>query len=315
MTRIASLDGTPLSNLCFGTMQFGGAADEATSRGMFDACRAAGITFFDTAHVYTGGASERILGALVAPERESLIVATKAAYSGGASRANILSSIDESRARLSMDVIDILYMHRWDAETPLEETFETLARLQSDGVVRFLAVSNYAAWQVMKAQAVAARLGTRIDMMQPMYNLVKRQAEVELLPMAADQGIAVAPYSPLGGGLLTGKYAGRGGRGRLTDDPRYAARYGEDWMHRAAEGLGEIADQMGIAAATLAVAWAMTHPHVTAPIVSARSAVQLAPSLAASEVAMDAELRARISQLSRRPPPATDRLEEAGVER
>jgi aryl-alcohol dehydrogenase-like predicted oxidoreductase len=310
MTDLAALDGTPVSSLCFGAMQFGGTADAAASRAMFDACREAGVTFFDTAHVYTGGESERLLGAMVAPERERLIVATKVAYADPATRANIRRSVDQSRTRLGMDVIDLLYLHRWDGATPLEESLEALAGLQAEGIVRHLGVSNYAAWQVMKAQGVAARFGTRIDAIQPMLSLVKRQVEVELLPMAIDQEIAVAPYSPLGGGLLTGKYAS-GGEGRLRSDARYAARYGEGWMHEAAAGLALLGAEVGVDPATLAVRWAMGVPGVTAPIVSARSAAQLAPSLAAAGFAMGEELRARIEALSRRPPPATDRLEEA----
>lgn len=310
MTPITSLDGTPLSSLCFGTMQFGGTADEAASRAMYDACRAAGVTFFDTAYVYTDGASETLLGRFAKAERASLIVATKAGYKGGASRDNILTTLDESRKRLGMDVVDILYMHRWDGETPLEETFETLAGLRERGVVRHLAVSNYAAWQVMKAQSVAAAFGLRIDMLQPMYSLVKRQAEVEILPMAQSEGIATAPYSPLGGGLLSGKYAS-GGEGRLTTDARYATRYGPAWMHDAAKGLAELAAVEGLHPATLAVAWAAAHPGVTAPIVSARSAEQLAPSLAAANFRLSDDLQARLTALSPAPPPATDRLEEA----
>ncbi|MCK0168934.1 aldo/keto reductase [Jannaschia sp. S6380] len=310
MTHLTAPDGTPISALCFGCMQFGGTADEAASRAMYDACRAAGVTFFDTAHVYTDGASETLLGRFAAGERDSLVIATKAAYAGGAGRRNILTSLDDSRRRLGTDVIDVFYLHRWDAETPLEESIETLAELHRTGAIRHIAVSNFAAWQVVKAQAVAAGMGVRIDMIQPMYNLVKRQAEVEILPMAASEGIAVAPYSPLGGGLLSGKYAA-GGTGRLSTDARYAARYGPDWMHRAAAGLADLAGEMGHHPATLAVAWVAAHPDVTAPIVSARHADQLAPSLAAATLPMDDELRARLSALSLDPPPATDRLEEA----
>ncbi|TFL20111.1 aldo/keto reductase [Jannaschia formosa] len=309
MITLTSPNGAPPSRLCFGAMQFGGTADDAASAEMYAACRAAGVNFFDTAHVYTGGESERILGTLVAGERDDLIVATKAAYQGGASRANILASLEESRARLKLDSIDLLYLHRWDPDTPLEETFYTLAELVEAGTIRTVGVSNYAAWQVMKAQAVAARVGLRVAALQPMYNLVKRQAEVEILPMAQDQGIAVMPYSPLGGGLLTGKYA-QGGSGRLTTDTRYAARYAPDWMHEAARGLATIAAEAGVAPATLAVAWAMKHPGVTAPIVSARSAEQLGPSLAALEFDLDPALAERITALSPTPPPATDRLEE-----
>lgn len=310
MTKITAPDGTPLSPLCFGAMQFGGTADEAASQGMYDACRAAGVTFFDTAHVYTGGTSETLLGRFVRDERDGLIIATKASYTGGAGRDNILTSLDESRSRMGLDTVDVLYMHRWDGGTPLEETFETLAGLKDRGTIRHIAVSNYAAWQVMKAQAVAATFDLRIEMMQPMYSLVKRQAEVEIFPMAQDQDIDIVPYSPLGGGLLTGKYAS-GDTGRLSTDDRYAARYGQDWMHRAAVDLSALASEAGMHPATLAVAWAMRHPAVTAPIISARSAAQLAPSLAALSVTLDDDLYARTTALSPTPPPATDRLEEA----
>ncbi|MBM7066624.1 aldo/keto reductase [Actibacterium sp. 188UL27-1] len=310
MTQLCSPDGTPVSSLCFGAMQFGDRADATASREMYKACRAAGITFFDTAHVYTGGASETLLGQFVAPERDGLTIATKAGYTGGSSRANILATFEESRQRMKLDQIDILYLHRWDGAVPLAETFETLAQLQSDGKIRYIGVSNFAAWQVMKAQAVAADLGTRIDILQPMYNLVKKQAEVELLPMAQDQDIAVAPYSPLGGGLLTGKYAS-GGTGRLSEDSRYAARYAPDAMHKAARELSTLAAEVGHAPATLAVAWAKRHPGVTAPIISARNLEQLQPSLAAAALDLDEALYHRVSALYPAPPPATDRLEEA----
>lgn len=294
----------------FGCMQWGGRADETASRAMFDACLAAGVTHFDTANGYTDGASETLLGRFAGPLRERLFIATKAGYEGGAGRANLLAQFDGSRKRLGMDAVDLLYLHRFDLATPLEETLETFARLQSDGLIRQIGLSNFAAWQVMKAQAVAARLGTRIDAIQPMHNLVKRQVEVELLPMAADQGIAVFSYSPLGGGLLSGKYAA-GEVGRLSEDDRYATRYGQPAMHAAATGLAALAAEVGIPAATLAVAWVRAHPLRPNPILSARSAEQLAPSLAALDLALDPALYARLSALYPAPPPATDRLEEA----
>ena len=310
MTHLHTRDGTALSRLTFGTMQFGGRADAAASRAMYDAARAAGLNHFDTAVRYTEGESEKLLGPMVAPERDAIFLATKVAYKGGAGRANILSQFDICRSQLGMDSVDLLYLHRWDADTVLEDTFETMARLQSDGAIRHIGVSNYAAWQVMKAQAVCATLGTRIDVLQPMYNLVKRQAEVEILPMAADQGIQVCSYSPLGGGLLTGKYA-RGETGRLSEDKMYAARYGRDWMHDAGAALAVMAEEVGTDAATLAVAWVAAHPTAPSPIVSAKSVTQLAPSLAANGFQMTAELYERITALSPTPPPATDRLEEA----
>lgn len=310
MTALTAPDGTPPSSLCFGCMQFGGTADAADSRAMYDVCRKAGVNFFDTAHVYTDGASETLLGGFIAGERDALIIATKAAYTGGSGRTNILNQFEISQARLGMDMVDLLYLHRWDPDTDLEETFETLAMLQQSGRIRYIGVSNFAAWQVMKAHAVADRLGARIDVLQPMYSLVKRQAEVEIFPMAISEGIGIAAYSPLGGGLLTGKYQS-GGTGRLSTDDRYAARYGQDWMHNTAETLSDVAAEMGIHPATLAVAWAARHPAMTAPIISARNTDQLAPSLAASDVALSQDDYTRIEALSPRPAPATDRLEEA----
>ncbi|MEM9870234.1 MAG: aldo/keto reductase [Pseudomonadota bacterium] len=307
---ITSLNGTPLSPLTFGTMQFGGRADATQSAAMFDAARAAGITHFDTAHVYTEGASETLLGQFAKADRDSLIIATKAAYTGGSSRANILAGFDISQQRLDMDVVDILYLHRFDDDTPLQETFDALATLKHAGRIRHIGVSNFAAWQIVKAQGIAAGFEVRIDIMQPMHSLVKRQAEVEIFPACVDLGIEIAPYSPLGGGLLTGKYA-TGGTGRLTEDSRYAARYNVEWMHAAAVGLSAMATDMGVHPASLAVAWAMAHPARPRPIISARSVEQLGPSLAALDIEMTAELYNRITALSITPPPATDRIEEA----
>ncbi len=310
MTTLTSSNGTALGSVCFGCMQFGGTADDAASKAMFDACRAEGVSFFDTAHVYTDGASEQMLGQYVAQDREDLIIATKAGYVGGHDPANLRKQFDESRTRLGMDMVDILYLHRFDDDTPLETSFEVLAQMQQSGLIRYIGVSNFAAWQVMKAQAVAATLGTRIDILQPMYSLVKRQAEVELLPMARSEGIDVAPYSPLGGGLLTGKYA-RGASGRLTTDSRYKSRYAVQGMSETAQALTDMAAQMDTSPATLAVAWAAAHPGVTTPIISARNTEQLAPSLAALRFEMTPELYAEIEALSQRPAPATDRTEEA----
>lgn len=306
---LTSPDGTPTSRFAFGTMQFGGTADADQSRALFEACIAAGITHFDTAHVYTGGASETLLGQFIQDHRDRLIIATKAAYTGGASRANITTSAETSRQRLQLDTLDVLYLHRFDDETPLEESFEALAQLRDAGVIRYAGVSNFAAWQVVKAAGVAARFDLPITLIQPMYSLVKRQAEVEILPMAADLGINVAPYSPLGGGLLTGKYA-QGGTGRLTEDDRYAARYGQDVMHDAARGLARIAAEVDTDPATLAVAWVAAHQAGPSPIISARSVAQLQPSLAALTYDMTPDLHSRLSGLVPPPAPATDRSEE-----
>lgn len=315
MQSLTTPGGQPASRFVFGTMQFGGKADAAASRQMFDACRAAGINHFDTAHVYTDGQSETLLGQLVATARDDVFVATKAGYTGGAGAANIRAQLDLSRKRLGMDQVDLLYLHRFDPQTDLRETMGCFAELRAAGALRYVGLSNFAAWQVMKAIAIGAEFDLPVHVLQPMYNLVKRQAEVEILPMCADQGLRVAAYSPLGGGLLTGKYAA-GGEGRLTQDARYGARYGQPVMHQAAEGLTAIAHREGIAPATLAVAWAAQGGGQAAPaaeinpIISASSPEQLAPSLAAIDQTLSPDLMAEITRLSPTPPPATDRIEE-----
>jgi len=304
-----TLSGEDVSRYSFGCMQFGGGADEAESGAMYAACRDAGITFFDTAYGYTEGQSETFLGRFIASERDDVFVATKCAYTGAAPSA-IEAQIAESRRRLGIDVIDLLYLHRWDDAVPLEDTLGALAGPVSDGTVRHIGVSNFASWQVMKARFLARELGFDIVALQPMYNLVKRQVEVELLPMAQSEGFAVCPYSPLGGGLLTGKYQD-GGTGRLTTDHRYAARYAPEWMTQTATDLVALAAETGVSPATLAVAWVARHPGVYGPIISARNAEQLAPSLKAVSYQIDEALYARLSALSPTPPPATDRIEEA----
>lgn len=310
MSQLTTPGGTPASRFAFGAMQFGGKADETASRAMYDAARAAGITHFDTAHGYTGGASETLLGGFVRTERDKLLIATKVGNSGDVSPAAIARELDLSLRRLDIGGVDVLYLHRFDPATELAVTLEALARHREAGRFRYLGVSNYAAWQVMKARAIAAGFGLTVDIFQPMYNLLKRQAEVEILPMCADQGLTVAPYSPLGGGLLSGKY-GRGETGRIAEDAMYAARYAGDWMRDAAKALSGIAADLGTHPATLAVAWVAAHPAAPAPIVSARSAEQLGASLAAMSFDMTPELYARLGALTPAPPPATDRTEEA----
>jgi len=307
--NLTTSDGTPASRFAFGCMQFGGRADAAQSANMYAASRAAGINHFDTAWVYTDGRSEEILGRLIQAERDQLLIATKAGYEGGAGAANMRTQLDQSRRRLGLDMVDVFYLHRFDPGTDLRETMDCFAALKEAGVIRYAALSNFAAWQVMKAQIAGQASGIRVDILQPMYSLVKRQAEVEILPMCADQGITAVPYSPLGGGLLTGKYAA-GGSGRITEDKGYNTRYGPAVMHETAKALLGLAAERGTDPATLAVAWAAAHPAAPVPIISARNADQLQPSLAALEYRMDAELYRTIEALSQRPAPATDRLEE-----
>lgn len=307
---LTSINGTPASKFSFGTMQFGGKADLKDSEALFAASRAHGLNFFDTAYGYTDGLSEQYLGQFAAGERESLVIATKCAGDGAATSHNIRAQFDTSRQRLKTDVVDVLYLHRWDSETPLEETFSTLAELKEAGSIRYVGVSNYAAWQTMKAAAVAERFGLTIDILQPMYSLVKRQVEVEILPMARSEGFRVAPYSPLGGGLLTGKYA-NGQTGRIVDNKMYNARYGESWMFETAENLSEIAAKEGVSAATLAVAWVAQNSAITHPIISARNPEQLAPSLAAISYSLSSSLYDQITEITQAPAQATDRSEDA----
>lgn len=306
---LVTQSGAAASRFCFGTMQFGGKADAAESEAMFEACREAGINFFDTAYGYTEGRSETILGKLAKAERADLFIATKCAHPAPSTAANITAQVEESLKRLDMDYVDLMYLHRWDDDTPLEETFETLAGFVEAGRIRRIGISNFSAWQTMKAAWVAHRFSLSIDALQPMYNLVKRQAEVEILPMAQSEGFAVMPYSPLGGGLLTGKYAG-GASGRLIDDAMYKSRYGQPWMHDAARALADLAADTGTSPATLAVAWVAHHKGVTAPIISARSVEQLGPSLDALGFEMDEALYAQLTALTSTPAPATDRSEE-----
>lgn len=292
--------------LAFGAMQFGTTADARAAAAMVEACLTAGVRDFDTAHGYTGGASERMLGDILRGV-EGVRIATKAGYTGGAGRANLTAQLSESLDRLGMPV-DLLYLHRFDPETSLDETVATLLGFKAQGLVRRIGVSNFAAWQVMKAQGIAAVMGGRIDAIQPMYSAVKRQAEVELLPMAQDQGLAVYSYSPLGAGLLSGKYVA-GGQGRLTTDARYARRYAG-----VPEGVdaafARLAAKAGLHPVTLAVAWVMAHPARPVPIISARDAAQLAPALAAAGLRLDPALHAAVAALVPAPPPATDRTEE-----
>ncbi len=270
-TLLPTISGKTTSAFGFGTMQFGQGTPEADCAEIFEACLAAGINLFDTAHGYTGGASETILGKLVASQRDDLLIMTKCAHPGPSDAATLTSQVEMSRTRMNMDVLDVLFLHRWDDATPLEVTFDALAGFKSKGHIRAIGVSNFSAWQVMKAQRVAEDRGLRIDVIQPMYNLVKRQAEVELFPMCLSENIAVTPYSPLAGGLLTGKY-GSGGDGRIRQNPEYAARYSEDWTHDTAGALLSYAHKRGDDPAKLAVGWVAT---------SNQSAPGKAPSLSA----------------------------------
>jgi aryl-alcohol dehydrogenase-like predicted oxidoreductase len=318
--KLLGSTGVKVSPLCFGVMSFGGDADEPTSAAMFNRCREAGINFFDCANAYAGGRSEEILGRLIADCRDDLVITSKVhsqvgpdINARGSNRRHIRKAVEDSLRRLNTDRLDIYFLHHFDKDTPLEDTLRTLDDLVSEGKILYPAASNFAAWQIAKALGVSAREGLApFACIQPMYNLVKRQAEVELLPMALSERLGVITYSPLGGGLLSGKYgtAQRPPQGRLVENTMYNTRYGDELYYDVAERFTEFARERGVHPASLAVAWVAGHPAVTAPIIGARNLDQLEGSLKALDVDMTPELYAEIAALSPEPPLATDRSEE-----
>lgn len=312
--------GVKISELCFGTMSFGAEADEKTSAEMFAYCRDKGINIFDCADLYARGRSEEILGRLIKDCREEVLITSKVYFptgpdinAMGANRRHIMYAVEGSLRRLGTDRIDVYFIHRFDDITPLEETLRALNDLVHQGKILYLGLSNFAAWQVEKAIGLTALHGwAPVACIQPMYNLVKRQAEVEILPMAQAEKLGVLPYSPLAAGLLSGKYGKnkKPASGRLVENKIYQARYGEDWVYEVAEKFTEFARTHGYNPVSLAIAWVGSHPAVTAPIIGARNVEQLKDAVAATEIEMTEELRQEISRLSPEPPPATDRSEE-----
>ena len=315
--KLLGRTGVKVSELCFGTMSFGGDADAAMSAAMYQACRDDGINFFDCADQYNKGRSEEILGALMQGHRDDLVITTKCynpsgddINARGTSRRHVVRAIEASLKRLKTDRVDVLFLHQFDKRTPIDESMRALEDVVRAGKVLYPAVSNYAAWQVQRAVGIQEHNNwARLQVIQPMYNLVKRQAEVELLPMAEANGIGVIPYSPGAAGLLSGKYSGQAS-GRLKTNKMYEARYGEEWVFEVAEKFVAFCKSRGLNPVAAAVAWVGAHPAITAPIIGARNLEQLRDSLASVHVEMLPALRAEISELSRTPPPATDRFEE-----
>ena len=294
--------GVKVSPLCMGTMTFGGPADRETSAAMFRRCREAGINVFDCANVYEDGRSEEILGDLVADCRDEVVLTTKAYFpmgddpnARGASRYHLVRAVEDSLRRLDTDRIDVFFVHRFDEQTGLVETLRALDDLVQQGKVLYLGASNFAAWQVMKALGRQRAEGwAPFHVIQPMYNLAKRQAEVELLPLAQSEALGVLSYSPLGGGLLTGKYGVEQApeNGRLVENPMYKTRYGAQVHYDVAERFTQFAENHGYNPVPLAVAWVAHHPAVTAPIIGARTLDQLEGSLGALDIDMTEDLRA-----------------------
>ncbi|MEQ1566035.1 MAG: aldo/keto reductase [Myxococcota bacterium] len=310
--------GARVSALALGTMTFGGDADLETSKAMFHRSLDAGIDHFDTADVYNDGRSEEILGELTQGMRDRLVIATKAyfptghgANDRGSSKKHLLAALDASLRRLRTDRVDLFYLHRFDDDADLESVLRGLEDVVRQGKALYPAVSNFAAWQIAKGLGLAARNGWHpLVAIQPMYNAVKRQAEVELLPLARSERLAVFPYSPVAGGLLSGRHgeAGAASGSRITDWEMYRTRYAG--LLPVAERFRALAAAAGLHPVTLAVAWVAAHPAVTAPILGARTVAQLEPALAAADLRLDPELRDAVSALVPAPPPATDRSEE-----
>lgn len=317
---IAGNTGLSVSRLAFGTMSFGNEANEHESARLYGRCREVGINMFDCADVYSKGRAEQILGGFIRAHRDQIVLASKAGFpmgadpnARGASRYHLVRACEASLKRLGTDRIDIYYVHRYDASTDLEETLRGLELLMQQGKIQYAGVSNFAAWQTQRAIGLADKPGlAKVSFLQPMYNLLKRQVEVELLPMAKFNGLGVFPYSPLGGGLLSGKYvSGRSEpAARLTTNKSYQVRYANTQAEQVVPAFLQIARELGVHPATLAVAWVMAQPAVTAPLLGARSVEQLEPSLLAAGLKLDAQTVQRISALTPTPQPATDRNDD-----
>ena len=311
--------GLQVSRLCLGTMTFGLQCDEPTSFAILDAAAQAGITFLDAADVYplggtndTVGRTEEIVGKWLRGKRDRFILATKCsgrtgplAWQQGTSRKHVLSAIDASLERLGTDYVDLYQVHHFDDKTPVDETVEAFDAVVRSGKARYVGVSNYHAYRVARAlgRAEALRIAKLVSV-QPRYNLLFREIERELLPLCAEEGLAVMPYNPLAGGLLTGKHRRgvpppEGTRFTLgTAASNYTERYWHEREFAAVDALAALARENGIELATLAVAWVLANPAITTPIVGASRPEQLAASVAAVEYKLDPALKAKLDQLT-----------------
>ena len=311
--------GLTVSRLVLGTMTFGLQTDEETSIKILDTAAEAGINFLDTADVYplggglpTAGRTEEIIGRWLKGKREHFIVATKAVgkvgtapWDQGSSRKHILDAIDASLKRLGTDYVDLYQLHSDDASTPLDETLEALDTVVRAGKVRYIGVSNFLAYRLARALGRAdVRHLTRFVSIQPRYNLLFREIERELLPLAQEEGLAVIPYNPLAGGLLTGKHKQAGGPTAGTRftlgaaAERYQERYWHEREFNTVEKLRTVADLAGLSLTTLAVAWVLANPIITAPIIGASRPEQLFDSLKALEVTLDDNLKQKLYDIT-----------------
>jgi aryl-alcohol dehydrogenase-like predicted oxidoreductase len=309
--------GLMVSVLSLGTMTFGGrtifskvgATDVEGARRQVDLCLEAGVNLFDTANCYSDGLSEEILGEVLEGRRENLLLATKARMvvgpgpnDGGVSRYHLIRECEKSLRRLRTDRIDLYQLHEWDGRTPLDETLEALYTLVRSGKVRYVGASNYSGWHLMKALAVSERRGyVRFVSQQIYYSLQARDAEYELVPITIDQGLGILVWSPLAGGLLSGKY--RRGQ-QAPEGSRHLNDWGEPPVHDEEQlydiidVLVEIADSRKVSAAQVALAYMLGRPGITSLVVGARTEAQLADNLAAAHLILSAEERARLDSAS-----------------
>ncbi|WP_130834218.1 aldo/keto reductase [[Erwinia] mediterraneensis] len=294
-----------VSRLCLGCMTFGQpdrgshawTLPEERSRPLIKQALEAGINFFDTANSYSDGSSEEIVGRALKDyaRREEVVVATKVYFpmsnlSQGLSRASILQSIDDSLSRLGMEYVDLLQIHRWDYETPLEETLEALNDVVKAGKARYIGASSMYAWQFAKAIYTQERYGwARFVSMQDQYNLIQREEEREMHPLCMAENIAVLPWSPLARGRLTRPW-GEGTARTATDEygKKLYSSHTEENDAAIAEQVAELAQQKGVSRAQVALAWMLSKPAVTAPIIGASREEQLADLVQAVEVTLDA---------------------------
>jgi aryl-alcohol dehydrogenase-like predicted oxidoreductase len=312
--------GLRVSTLCLGTMTFGLQCDQAQSHAILDAAAAGGIDFLDAADVYplggdqdTKGRTETIIGAWLRGKRHDFILATKCVgqmgpkpWEQGMSRKHILDAIDGSLRRLNTDYVDLYQLHSYDPDTPIDEALEALDIVVRSGKARYVGVSNWPAYKIARALGRAEVKGlARIDSVQPRYNLLFRSFERDLLPLCAEEQIAVIPYNPLAGGLLTGKHdrtasPPAGTRFQLgSAGARYQERYWHDRSFEAVETLRGVAQEAGMSMATMAMRWVLSNPAVTAPIIGASRPEQLADSLAAAEQGpLPTDLKARLDEIT-----------------
>ncbi|AVF03776.1 MULTISPECIES: aldo/keto reductase [Devosia] len=316
--RYLGRSGLKVSVLTMGTMTFGGSekigntSREDAAR-QVDMCLDAGINLYDTANVYNAGVSEEILGAVLAENgrRQKALVATKVRFKMGEgpneiglSRHHIIDQCKQSLKRLKTDVIDLYQVHEWDGMTPIEETMEALDTLVRHGHVRYIGCSNYSGWHIMKAlMAADKRQGQRFISQQIHYSLHSRDAEYELVPISQDQGLGMLIWSPLAGGLLSGKYRRNSGpdSGRHVGGFREPPVYDWDKLYTVIEEIVAIAEARGVSGAQVALSWLLGRPGVTSVIIGGRNEKQFADNIAAAAFKLSDEERARLDAVSRPP--------------